>query len=61
MSLFFSFDFVLTFEQVLRSALVAGREKEGDLATTSMEFEYLYREIHNAKFWLEEITLVVTS
>ena len=50
MSLFFSFDFVLTFEQVLRSALVAGREKEGDLATTSMEFEYLYREIHNAKF-----------
>ena len=23
---------------------MAGREKEGDLATTSMEFEYLYRK-----------------
>ena len=27
-------------EQALRGALAAGREKEGDLATTSLEFEY---------------------
>ena len=36
----FCFDFVLAFEQVFRSALAEGREKEGDLATTSLEFEY---------------------
>ena len=27
----------------LRATLVAGREKEGELATTSLEFEYLHR------------------
>ena len=31
-------------EQALRGALVAGREKEGDLATTSLEFGYLHRK-----------------
>ena len=34
----------LACEQTLRSALAAGREKEGELATTSLEFEYLHRE-----------------
>ena len=29
-------------EQTLQGALVAGREKEGELATTSLEFEYLH-------------------
>ena len=31
-------------EQALRGVLVAGRGKEGELATTSLEFEYLYRK-----------------
>jgi len=31
-------------EQALRGALAAGREKEGELATTSLEFEYLHRK-----------------
>ena len=31
-------------EQGLRGALAAGREKEGELATTSLEFEYLHRK-----------------
>ena len=31
-------------EQALQSALAAGREKEGELATTSLEFEYLHRK-----------------
>ena len=34
----------LACEQALRGALVAGREKEGELATTSLEFEYLHRK-----------------
>ena len=34
----------ITFEQVLWGALEAGREKEGELATTSLEFEYLHRK-----------------
>ena len=34
----------LACEQALRSALAAGQEKEGELATTSLEFEYLHRE-----------------
>ena len=32
----------ITCEQVLWGALEAGREKEGELATTSLEFEYLH-------------------
>ena len=31
-------------EQALRGALAAGWEKEGELATTSLEFEYLRRK-----------------
>ena len=31
-------------EQALRGALAARREKEGKLATTSLEFEYLHRK-----------------
>ena len=31
-------------KQAHRGALVAGREKEGELATTSLEFEYLHRK-----------------
>ena len=34
----------LACEQALRGALAAGREKEGELATTSLKFEYLYRK-----------------
>ena len=30
----------ITCEQALRGALAAGREKEGELATTSLEFEF---------------------
>ena len=30
--------------QALRGALAAGREKEGELVTTSLEFEYLLRK-----------------
>jgi len=31
-------------EQALRGSLAAEREKEGELATTSLEFEYLHRK-----------------
>ena len=31
-------------EQALRGVLAAGRGKEGELATTSLEFEYLHRK-----------------
>ena len=31
-------------EQALQGALVAGQEKEGQLATMSLEFEYLHRK-----------------
>ena len=34
----------LAWEQALRGALAVGREKEGELATTSLEFEYLHRK-----------------
>ena len=34
----------LACERALRSALAAGREKEGELATTSLKFEYLHRK-----------------
>ena len=35
----------LACEQVLQSTLVAGWEKEGELATTSLEFEYLHQKV----------------
>ena len=34
----------LSSEKGLWSALAAGREKEGELATTSLDFEYLHRK-----------------
>ena len=34
----------LTCEQDLRGALAVGRDKEGELATTSLEFENLHRK-----------------
>ena len=53
----------LACEQALRGALAEGREKEGELATTSLEFEYLHQKsrCENAKFLLAEMTLVMTS
>ena len=35
---------MLACEQALWGALAAGREKEGDLAPTSLEFEYLHQK-----------------
>ena len=35
----------LACEQALQSTLVAGWEKEGELATTSLEFEYLHQKV----------------
>ena len=35
---------MLACEQAFRSALAAGREKKGDLPTTSLEFGYLHRK-----------------
>ena len=35
----------LACEQALQSTLVAGWEKEGELATTSPEFEYLHQKV----------------
>ena len=34
----------LAYERALWGALAAGREKEGELATTSLKLEYLHRE-----------------
>ena len=31
-------------EQALRGTLAVGREKDGELLTTSLEFDYLHRE-----------------
>ena len=45
----------IAYEQALGDALEVGREKEGDLATTSLEFEYLHRKSRC------EMTLVMTS
>ena len=43
----------------LLGALVAGREKEAELASTSLECEYLHSfEKVDAKCWLAEMTLV---
>ena len=51
---------ILACEQALRGALAAGREKEGKLVTTSLEFEYLHQKV-DAKCWLAEMTLVMSS
>ena len=39
----------LACEQALRGTVAVGREKEGELATTSIEFEYICIEKDNAK------------
>ena len=36
---------IIAYEQALPGALAAGQEKEGELATTSLEFKYLHRKI----------------
>ena len=36
---------IIAYEQALPGALAAGQGKEGELATTSLEFEYLHRKI----------------
>ena len=42
----------LACEQALGGALAVGREKEGELATASLEFEYLHRKtMRNADWW----------
>ena len=38
------FSYWLDCEQALKGALAAGREKKGELATMSLEFEYLHRK-----------------
>ena len=38
------FGSIIAREQALRGTLAVGREKEGELATTSLEFEYLHRK-----------------
>ena len=49
-------------EQALRGALAAGREKEGELATTSLEFIMnIYIKKVDADWLLAEMTLVMTS
>ena len=35
---------ITAFKQALQGALAAEQEKEGELATTSLEFEYLHRK-----------------
>ena len=47
--------YALACEQTLRCTLAAGREKEGELSTTSLKIEYLKVD---AKCWLTEMTLV---
>jgi len=37
--------FYITRKQALRGALGAGWEKEGELATMSLEFEYLHQTV----------------
>ena len=52
---------IVAYEQSLRDALAAGLEIEGELATTSLEFKYICIEKVDAKWWLAEMTLVMTS
>ena len=50
----------LACEQALQSTLAAEWEKEGELATTSLEFQYLHQKV-DEKCWLAKMTLVTTS
>ena len=49
----------LACEQALQSTLAAGWEKEGELATTSLEFEYLHQKVEE-KCWFAKMTLVTS-
>ena len=50
----------LACEQAVQSTLTSGWEKEGELATTSPEFEYLHQKV-DEKCWLAKMSLVTTS
>ena len=50
----------LACEQALQSTLTLGWEKEGELATTSLEFKYLHQKV-DEKCWLAKMTLVTMS
>ena len=50
----------LACEQALQSTLTSGWEKEGELATTSLEFKYLHQKV-DEKCWLAKMSLVTTS
>ena len=41
----------LACEQAILGALAAGRENEGELATTSLKFEYLRRKTMRNAVW----------
>ena len=47
-------------EQAFRSALASGREKEGELATTSLKFEYLHRK-SRCEMLIGGVTSLMTS
>ena len=51
---------LLASKQALLGALSVGWRKEGELATMSLEFEYLCRKV-NVKCWLAEMTLAMMS
>ena len=47
-------------EQTLWGALAVGRENEGELASTSLELNICIEKV-DAKCWLAEMALVMTS
>ena len=49
----------LACEQALQSTLTSGWEKEGELATTSLEFKYLHQKV-DEKCWFAKMTLVTS-
>ena len=53
-------ELIIAYEQVLRGALVAGWQKETELATTSLEFHYLHQK-SQCKIPIGGMTLVMMS
>ena len=51
---------IVACEHALRGALEAGREKEGELATTSLDLNVCIEKV-DAKCWLAEMTLEMMS
>ena len=50
---------ITAYEQVLRGALGVGRQKKRELATTSLEFDYLYQKsqiIMQTADWRDDIS-----